>query len=940
VHANSASICDWITSKDLHLAAAVETWHDSRDCPDLIACSPPGFNFIECARPRVNADDVSMLTNHGGVCLFYHRTLHAKRVVFVKYLTFEYVAVYLTGSTLTLLFVVLYRPGSVIASAQFFDEFADLLERSSAYASSLMVAGDVNIHLDDTTDPMTIKFSDILESQNLVQHVSGATHNAGHCLDVFITRRELCVRSAVVDPPTFSDHGTIVAQVDLRVPQDHTKKHLVRRCWRQFDLDRFIEDLEQSSLVLDSTDDDNVNDLFDHYDNTLRSLLDVHAPTRTVCVRAARSAPWYDADCREAKKQTRRLEKLYRTSKAADDRLQWTTSLVDQRRLFQLKLTKYWTSSIDSCKNDTRSLWRKVSKLLSQPEHCDLSTLSADDFAAHFASKINKIRAATASAPAPEIGVRSASTSQLSNFRPVDAAEIVRLLSRTPAKHCHLDPVPTWLVKRAATVLAPILSLMCNASMRSGKFPDLHKHAVVYPRLKKPSLDADDLNSYRPISNLSFVSKLVERVTARRFVDHAEQNKLFPVKQSAYRRNHNTETAVVNLMNDIICSIDDGKVVPLVLLDLSAAFDTVDHDILLEVLQNRFSVNDIALSWFRSYLTDRTQSINVNGFQSARSAVTCSVPQGSVLGAIEFICYTEDVVAVFVRNSVDHHLYADDKQLYSATTVTDIDTARERLVKCILEVRDWCASRRLQLNAQKTELLWFGSAANIRKISAMNLTLSVGGDVITPVEVVRDLGVYLDAELTMKHHVNRVTSNCFFQLRRLRQIRRVAGPDVTKRLVSAFVLSRLDYCNAALAGLPQTTLRPLQRAQNAAARLVTNTRSRDHITSAMKELHWLPINQRIQYKLCLMMHSIHTQQCPDYMRDLVSTTAALATRTGLRSASGLSYWKPRVRTKFGERAFGFSGPAAWNSLPTHLQTTTNTNTFKRLLKTHLFTTAY
>ena len=259
-------------------------------------------------------------------------------------------------------------------------------------------------------------------------------------------------------------------------------------------------------------------------------------------------------------------------------------------------------------------------------------------------------------------------------------------------------------------------------------------------------------------------------------------------------------------MNDIIRSIDDGKVVPLVLLDLSAAFDTVDHDILLQVLQNRFLVNDIPLSWFHSYLTNRTQSINVNGFQSACSAVACSVPQGSVLGAIEFICYTEDVVAVFNCNSVDYHLYADDKQLYSATTVTDIDTTRERLVDCILDVREWCASRRLQLNAQKTELVWFGSAANIRKMSAQNLTLSVGGDVITPVEVVRDLGVYLNAELTMKHHVNRVTSNCFFQLRRLCQIRRVAGPDVTPRLVSVLVFSRLDYCNAALAGLPQTTL--------------------------------------------------------------------------------------------------------------------------------------
>jgi Endonuclease-reverse transcriptase len=302
VHVNSASICDWISSSNLRLAAVVETWHNSRDCPDLIACTPPGYNYIERARPREDAADANLLTNHGGVCLFYHSTLHAKQIVFADYLTFEYVAVYFTGSTLTLLFIVLYRPGSVIASAQFFDEFSDLFERASVYASSLIVAGDVNIHMDEITDPKTIKFIEILDSHGLVQHVTGATHRAGHCLDVFITRRELCVRSVDVDPPSFSDHSTIVAHVDLQVPQDHTTESRVQRCWRRFDLDRFIEDLEQSSLVRDSTDDDNVNDLFDRYDNTLRSLLDVHAPTRTVCARTARSAPWYDADCHDVTK--------------------------------------------------------------------------------------------------------------------------------------------------------------------------------------------------------------------------------------------------------------------------------------------------------------------------------------------------------------------------------------------------------------------------------------------------------------------------------------------------------------------------------------------------------------------------------------------------------------------------------------------------------------
>ena len=149
VHANSASICDWISSNNLRLAAVVETWHNSRDCPDLIACTPPVYNYIECARLREDVNNTSLFTNHGGVCSFYHGTLHAKRIIFADYLTFEYVAVYLTGSTLTLLFIILYRPGSVTASVQFFDEISYLLEHASVYSSSLIVAGDINNHLDE-----------------------------------------------------------------------------------------------------------------------------------------------------------------------------------------------------------------------------------------------------------------------------------------------------------------------------------------------------------------------------------------------------------------------------------------------------------------------------------------------------------------------------------------------------------------------------------------------------------------------------------------------------------------------------------------------------------------------------------------------------------------------------------------------------------------------
>jgi len=150
-------------------------------------------------------------------------------------------------------------------------------------------------------------------------------------------------------------------------------------------------------------------------------------------------------------------------------------------------------------------------------------------------------------------------------------------------KHCDLDPAPTWLVKRAVDVLVPVIAAVCNASLQSGFFPQSQKLARVTARLKKPSMDSDHLNSFRPISNLTFLSKIVERVVPKYFTSHAALGGLFPERQSAYRQFHSTESAVLVLHYDIVCAIDRGEITGLVLLDLSSAFDTVDHTSLLSI---------------------------------------------------------------------------------------------------------------------------------------------------------------------------------------------------------------------------------------------------------------------------------------------------------------------------------------------------------------------
>ena len=191
----------------------------------------------------------------------------------------------------------------------------------------------------------------------------------------------------------------------------------------------------------------------------------------------------------------------------------------------------------------------------------------------------------------------------------------------------------------------------------------------------------------------------------------------------------------------------------------------------------------------------------------------------------------------------------------------------------------------------------------LEKLTDSDLTLDTGTTVIRPSKSVRDLGVHLDSELTMKTHISKVVSCCHHQLRRIRQVRRLVGQDVAQQLVSAFILSRLDYCNSLLSRLPGSTIWPLQRVMNAATRVIMNLSLHDHVKPALKQLHWLPVEQRITYKLCLFMHHIHTGQAPQYLSDCVSVVSALSGRYRLRSTGLADYVLPRTRTRFGERGF-------------------------------------
>ena len=280
------------------------------------------------------------------------------------------------------------------------------------------------------------------------------------------------------------------------------------------------------------------------------------------------------------------------------------------------------------------------------------------------------------------------------------------------------------------------------------------------------------------------------------------------------------------------------------LLNLSAAFDTIHHGTLLHRLELNLGLRGTALDWMTSYLANRKQCVTIYGRSSQPTTLKYGVPQGSVLGPKLFTIYSAPIAAICRKHNLCVQMYADDTQLlayFDVKTTGMKDATRHRIEACIGELRSWMKANHLKLNDDKTELLIITSPYYQGRVQ--NSAIQVGDNRVEAATSTRDLGVILDSTLNMKNHVTAICKSAYYHLRNISAIRKSLDTKSAETLVHAFVTSRLDCGNSLLAGLPISLLSKLQVVQNCAARVVMMMGKYDHVTPILHQLHWLPIQQ-------------------------------------------------------------------------------------------------
>ena len=854
------------------------------------------------------------------------------------------------GNDGNLLLFVLYRSPSHNTINEFREDLSLILDKVKQENKTIVITGDLNIDLlKYNAHSQSTDYLDMLLSNNLIPRISlptRVTNNSATLIDHIFSNIDTKKSIAGTIRTNITDHYCNFLLINNKLERNKDPKYITYRRVNQCSLEKFNDALKSTNWT-NVTNKTDANKAYECFLNEYKSLMDEHLPivTKRFNKNKHKKEPWITQGILRS---LRTKEKLYNdminsVNKPSHNNKtdKYKEFLKVYKQTLRMAKKLYWSKVFEATRNDMKQTWHNINYLLNKKK-CkkDLpnkilvngievtdETEIANTFNHHYVEIGPKLANSIVDMPGSHLdylhNLNYPNSFYLEPCTPTEINNIIKDLK--PKTSCGYDDISPKIISKSSPEIAMPLCHIANLSMQHGSFPSLMKLAKVIPIYKKG--DKNNVINYRPISLLPSFSKILERLIHKRLLNYLISKKILTLSQYGFQPNRSTELAILEFQDRVAKAISSKYFCIGLFIDLSKAFDTLDHNILIDKLKS-IGIRGSPLDWFKSYLSDRKQFVCFKNESSIVLNTSCGVPQGSILGPLLFLVYINDLTSSLQTSNAI--MFADDTTLIFMHK--KINSLLENANKDTSNLYKWFSLNRLSLNIDKTNYIIFQSKnANITETG---IKISINNKPIKQVNETKFLGVFIDNKLDWKTHIANKSNQIVKVVSILARLKHTISTTVLKTIYTSLILPHLMYGISAWGNVSNDEMKRITILQKKAIRHVCNARYNSHTSPLFKKLALLNINDLYRHSCCMIYFKIKKKIINHpYFCNLLVTNSMIH---NYETRQQQNIHCMNIRTNLEIQTLNRKISTIWNNLSNELKHNTHIShfTFSKKLKTN------